>query len=135
MQCLKDGLHGTAGHEDVERLERLIVKDFRNEARTHKERLMQNHRVRLHLDSMQQHASRLVPPPPPRPSFGQALPPPSSPAEYPCPDDIGRSQRTQEGQSAPLMQIETYADADGSRREDIAALKGDDAVACAPCCD
>ena len=29
------------------------------------------------------------------------------------------------------MQIETYADADGSRREDIAALKGDDAVACA----
>ncbi len=30
------------------------------------------------------------------------------------------------------MQIETYADADGSRREDIAALKGDDAVACVP---
>ena len=50
------------------------MKDFRNEARTHKERLMQNHRVRLHLDSMQQHATRLVPPPPPPPPL-PTLPP------------------------------------------------------------
>ena len=32
-------------HEEVERLERLVVTDFRADAVTHKERLLQNHRV------------------------------------------------------------------------------------------
>ncbi|KAI3783572.1 hypothetical protein L1987_42656 [Smallanthus sonchifolius] len=35
-----------AAHEDVERLERLIVKVLQNELATYKERLRQNHRVR-----------------------------------------------------------------------------------------
>ena len=47
-------------HEDIERLERLIVKDFKNEARTHKDKLVQGHRVRQMLESLQGRASKLV---------------------------------------------------------------------------
>lgn len=47
-------------HEDMERLERLIVKEFENEPKTHKEKLMQSHRVRLMLDLMQERARKLV---------------------------------------------------------------------------
>mmetsp|Transcript_40482 Transcript_40482/g.89949 ORF Transcript_40482/g.89949 Transcript_40482/m.89949 type:complete len:508 (-) Transcript_40482:699-2222(-) len=47
-------------HEDMERLERLIVKDFKQETKTHKEKLMQNHRVRKRLDVMQEAARKLV---------------------------------------------------------------------------
>lgn len=47
-------------HEDIERLERLIVKDFKNEARTHKEKLMQSHRVRQMLGLLQERATKLV---------------------------------------------------------------------------
>lgn len=47
-------------HEDVERLERLIVLDFKGETKTHKERLAQNHRVRRRLDAMQGGAKKLV---------------------------------------------------------------------------
>ncbi len=50
----------TAGHEEAEHLERLIVKDFRNELKGHKERLQQSHRVRNMLDSMQERAKKLV---------------------------------------------------------------------------
>ena len=39
-----------ADHEEVERLERLIVKDLQREVRTQKERLHQNHHVRNMLD-------------------------------------------------------------------------------------
>ena len=49
-----------ASHEEVERLERLIVTDFKNEARGHKERLHQNHRVRKALEQMQERSSKLV---------------------------------------------------------------------------
>ena len=47
-------------HEDMERLERLIVKDFKTEPKSHKEKLMQGHRVRQMLESLQQQAQRLV---------------------------------------------------------------------------
>eukprot|EP00891_Asterochloris_glomerata_P009690 jgi/Astpho2/9690/Aster-03682 len=47
-------------HEELEHLERLIVKDFRNELKGHKERLHQNHRVRTRLDAMQEQAKKLV---------------------------------------------------------------------------
>ena len=43
-------------------MERLIVKDFRNELKGHKERLYQNHRVRKMLDNMQTRARQLVSP-------------------------------------------------------------------------
>lgn len=49
-----------AGHEEAEHLERLIVLDFRNELKGHKERLYQSHRVRKMLDSMQERARKLA---------------------------------------------------------------------------
>jgi len=47
-------------HEDLERLERVIVKDYKQDAKTHKEKLMQNHRVRKRIDEMQITANKLV---------------------------------------------------------------------------
>ena len=48
-------------HEEVERLERAIVSDFKTqEAVTHKERLLQNHRVNRMLDEMVTKTKRLV---------------------------------------------------------------------------
>jgi splicing factor 3A subunit 3 len=47
-------------HEDMERLERLIVEEFKRETRTHKEKLMQGYRVRQMLDTMQQRAKGLT---------------------------------------------------------------------------
>lgn len=49
-------------HEEVERLERAIVGDFKTEAVTHKERLLQNHRVNRMLDEMVKKTKRLVRP-------------------------------------------------------------------------
>lgn len=46
-------------HEEVERLERQIVADFKTEAITHKERLLQNHRVNRMLDDMASKSKRL----------------------------------------------------------------------------
>ncbi len=53
-------LHYAALHEDMERLERLVVRDFKQEKKGHKERLQQNHRVRNWIDKMQDEAKRLV---------------------------------------------------------------------------
>ena len=54
-------------HEDAERLERLIAKDFRaTQPTTHKEKLLQSHRVRQMLDSIQEREVKLV-------SSGQGL--------------------------------------------------------------
>lgn len=48
-------------HEDAERLERLIVKDYRQEGvKGHRERLMQNHRVRSRLDRIQEASAKLA---------------------------------------------------------------------------
>jgi splicing factor 3A subunit 3 len=44
----------------MEKLERVIVKDFKQDLKSHKDRLMQNHRVRKRLDSMQAAARKLV---------------------------------------------------------------------------
>lgn len=53
--------HAHSGlHEDLERLERVIVKDYKQEAKTHKDKLMQNHRVRKRIDEMQEIARKLV---------------------------------------------------------------------------
>ena len=59
--ALLTGLPAAAAlHEDIERLERVIVKDFKQDVRTHKEKLMQSHRVRLRLDQIQESAQKLV---------------------------------------------------------------------------
>lgn len=47
-------------HEDLEQLERVIVKDYQQDAKSHKEKLMQNHRVRKRIDEMQDTAHKLV---------------------------------------------------------------------------
>ena len=47
-------------HEDMERLERLIVEEFKRETKTHKEKLMQGYRVRQMLDALQQRAKGLA---------------------------------------------------------------------------
>nr|XP_011469280.1 PREDICTED: splicing factor 3A subunit 3-like isoform X2 [Fragaria vesca subsp. vesca] len=47
-------------HEEVERLERLIVKDFQNEPTSSKERLAQSHRVRHMIDTISSTAQRLI---------------------------------------------------------------------------
>lgn len=47
-------------HEDMERLERLIVKDFRTETKAYKDKLLQSHRVRGLLDALQSRAAALV---------------------------------------------------------------------------
>lgn len=71
-----------AAHEDMERLERLIVTELRGDAKTHKEKLYQSHKVRRMLDVMQTRAEKLS---------------------------------------------SIYEDKDESRREDIAALRGENA--------
>jgi|AntAceMinimDraft_5_1070358.scaffolds.fasta_scaffold40923_2 hypothetical protein len=52
--------HTREAHEEVERLERAIVIDFRTEAVTHKERLLQNHRVNRMLDETAKKSKKLV---------------------------------------------------------------------------
>lgn len=47
-------------HEDVERLERLIVKEFKNDIKGHKERLQQGHKVKGMLSQMQDKAQQLA---------------------------------------------------------------------------
>ncbi|CAL5344132.1 unnamed protein product [Camellia sinensis] len=49
-----------AGHEEVERLERLIVKDLQNEPASSKDRLFQNHRVRNMIDEIASTTLKLV---------------------------------------------------------------------------
>ena len=99
-------------HEDIERLERLIVKDFKNEARTHKDKLVQGHRVRQMLESLQGRASKLVSTRDraPLPSRHPLAAPPLNPARPAAP------RRAQAG---------IYEDADGARKEEIASLRGD----------
>eukprot|EP00884_Botryococcus_braunii_P019277 jgi/Botrbrau1/6032/Bobra.0042s0017.1 len=52
--------HTRGYHEEVERLERLIVADYKEEQRGFKERLLQGHRVKLMLDGIQQASAKLV---------------------------------------------------------------------------
>lgn len=47
-------------HEDMERLERLIVEDLKHDAKAHKDKLLQGHRVRHMLDALQDRAQKLV---------------------------------------------------------------------------
>ncbi|CAK9151619.1 unnamed protein product [Ilex paraguariensis] len=54
-------LEGTrASHEEVERLERLIVKDLQNEPSSNKDRLFQSHRVRNMIDQITTTTHKLV---------------------------------------------------------------------------
>lgn len=48
-----------ASHEEMEKLERIIVKDFQQEIKSHKQRLFQGHRVSQRLDAIQTAAGKL----------------------------------------------------------------------------
>lgn len=50
----------TGLHEDIERLERIIVKDFKRDMKAHREKLMQNHRVKRRLQSTEEASRKLV---------------------------------------------------------------------------
>jgi splicing factor 3A subunit 3 len=47
-------------HEEIERLERLIVAELSREARSHRERLAQGHRVGAMVDRIAARAGKLV---------------------------------------------------------------------------
>ncbi|KAL3689105.1 hypothetical protein R1sor_015414 [Riccia sorocarpa] len=49
-----------AWHEEVEKLERLVVKDFQRDAKSHKERLHQNHRVNNMVEGIVAASTKLV---------------------------------------------------------------------------
>ncbi|KAK9906790.1 hypothetical protein WJX75_008099 [Coccomyxa subellipsoidea] len=70
-----------AAHEECERLQRQIVRDFKSDVKGHREKLAQGHRVRKMLNELQVQSQKLV---------------------------------------------RIYEDEDGARKEEIAALKGDD---------
>lgn len=49
-----------AAHEEMERLERLIVKDLQTDPTTNKDRLFQSHRVRNMIDTITVTTEKLV---------------------------------------------------------------------------
>lgn len=49
-----------AAHEEVERLERLVVKDLQTEPNSNKDRLVQSHRVRNMIDTITDTTERLI---------------------------------------------------------------------------
>eukprot|EP00873_Tetraselmis_striata_P024256 jgi/Tetstr1/444520/TSEL_032399.t1 len=49
-----------AAHEEVERMERLIMRELRRETRSHKEKLTQNHRVRKMMDTIQERSAKIA---------------------------------------------------------------------------
>ena len=51
-----------AAHEEIELLERLIVKDLQQDVKGHKEKMHQNHRVKNFLDTVVADSGRLVSP-------------------------------------------------------------------------
>ena len=59
-QCYSHFSRVAAAHEECERLERIIVKDFDQDLKGHREKLAQGHRVRKRLDELQALSTKLV---------------------------------------------------------------------------
>ncbi|EFJ22878.1 hypothetical protein SELMODRAFT_104720 [Selaginella moellendorffii] len=49
-----------SAHDDIERLERMVVKELQKEVKSHKDRLYQSHRVKMMLEAMTLATSKLV---------------------------------------------------------------------------
>ena len=88
----------------MERFERLAAKDFHREAKSHKAKLHQDHRVRQYVDAIQSRAKELV----------------------------SASSFSLEGRGAWIrsnfprrIQVEVYDDEDKSLKEEIASMTGD----------
>lgn len=52
--------HTRMMHEDMEKMERVIVADFHQEVKTHRERLAQSHRVHTCLLTVSDRATKLL---------------------------------------------------------------------------
>ncbi len=54
------GCPSAAAHEECERLQRQIVRDFKGDVKGHREKLAQGHRVRKMLNELQTQSQKLV---------------------------------------------------------------------------
>lgn len=100
------------------RLERLIVKDFATQpAGSHKDKLLQSHRVRSMLDSIQERSRKLVSRGPRCMAAPLCCPPSGQ-----CSTAVHISNRLLPYPPA-LPQIRIYDDEDGARKEEIAQLR------------
>jgi splicing factor 3A subunit 3 len=103
-------------HEEVERLERLIVKDLQREPETNKERMHQNHRVRNMVDAIMSTTQKLV-----RQQQHPALLLCILSLSFAANGGIRVLNKQIESFDE---QIEVYEDSDHSRKDEIAALGG-----------
>jgi splicing factor 3A subunit 3 len=99
-------------HEEVERLERLIVEQLAGEAHTYRQRLAQSQTVAYLVDQITARAAKLV-----RPRFR---------AFRVSQQDIGLVAALSLAHAPVALwpQRDVYEDADGARKEEIAALGG-----------
>lgn len=102
-----------AAHEEVERLERLIVKDLQNEPPSNKDRLFQSHRVRQMIDTIISTNEKLV----------IILPVISHFYNF-----ISDSKNWNFEGDCERFQVEIYEDKDNARKDEIAALGGQTAT-------
>jgi len=101
-----------ASHEEVERLERLIVKDLQNEPANNKDRLFQSHRVRNMIENIIASTEKLV-----------------------ILLSLSHQLSLMEGNYnynkcliLIFFQVEVYEDRDNARKDEIAALGGQTAT-------
>lgn len=105
-----------AAHEEVEKVERLVVKDMQTESKSHKERLHQSHRVANMLEAIMTNTARLV-----------------SPCFLSCRVACGLSAQLSTfywlaySDLHSFWQIEIYEDRDNARKDEIADLGGQSA--------
>ncbi|GJS44050.1 splicing factor SF3a60 [Tanacetum coccineum] len=96
-----------SAHEDTERFERLIVKDLQNEPASSKDRLAQSHRVRHLIDQITSTTHKLY-------------------------SELGLTVSTQgldqTEASLLLSSVDIYEDEDNARKDEIAALGGQNAT-------
>lgn len=102
-----------SAHEDVERLERLIVKDLQNEPPSNKDRLFQSHRVRQMIDTIIATTEKLV------------IILPFILHSYIF---ISDSKYWNFEGDCEQFQVEVYEDKDNARKDEIAALGGQTAT-------
>jgi splicing factor 3A subunit 3 len=87
-------------------MERVIVKDLKRDMKTHKEKVLQSHRVKRRLDTIQAAAAKLV-------GWLEAC--------WAC-DGLVYVSDALLGLTTHPLQVKIYEDDDGARKEEIAAL-------------
>lgn len=108
-----------AAHEEVERLERLIVKDLQNDPPTTKDRLFQSHRVHHMIDTITTTTEKLVNPSLKLIQFQLLI----LVLEY-----LKLLLIKCLKFCLIIIQVEIYEDKDNARKDEIAALGGQTAI-------